>query len=320
MKNAVDRYGADATRVALLLGAEGMDDPDWRGENAADIQSKLEGLSKFACDVFTSNMENEEEHLERWLISKLQHRVESVTLSLDELKTRTALEVALFETWNDIRWYIQRKGKASGKTLADAVKTWLRLLAPFAPFTCEELWSQSGESGFVSVAEWPRAEPERLDVEAEEQENFIVDLIGDTLNILKATKIAPKRVCVYTAAAWKWQVYLKILEKAVVGEVKMNEVMKEMAADAELKPRMKEVADIVPRVIKVMMKLSGERKANLLKVGAVDEKEIVQDAVCFLKERLNAEVTVYSEEDAERYDPKQRAGLALPCQPAIFIE
>jgi leucyl-tRNA synthetase len=320
MKNAVDRYGADATRVALLLGAEGMDDPDWRGENAADIQGKLEGLSKFACDVFASAMDDEVGHLERWLTSKLQRRVEAVTLSLDELKTRTALEVALFETWNDLRWYIQRKRKANGKTLADAVKTWLRLLAPFAPFTCEELWSQSSEPGFVSVAEWPRVEPERVDVTAEEQENFIVDLIGDTLNILKATKIAPKRVCVYTAAAWKWRVYLKILSKAVAGEVKMNEVMKELVADAELKPRMKEVAGVVPRVIKVMMKLSGERKANLLKIGAVNEKEIVQGAVGFLEERFNAEVDVYSEEDAGRYDPKQRAGLALPGQPAIFIE
>lgn len=320
MKNAVDSYGADATRVALLLGAEGMDDPDWRGENATDIQSKLEGLSKFACDVFKSNMNEQEEHLERWLISKLQRRVETVTLNLDELKTRTALEVALFETWNDIRWYIQRKGKSCSKTLSEAVKTWLKLLAPFAPFTCEELWSQAGESGSVSVAEWPRAEPERLDVEAEEQENFIVDLIGDTLNILKATKIAPKRVCVYTASTWKWQVYLKILNRAVAGEVKMNEVMKEIATDPELKPRMKEVAGIVPRVIKVMTKLSGERKANLLKVGAVNEKDIVRGAVGFLKERFNAEVDVYSEEDAERYDPKQRGGLALPSQPAIFIE
>jgi leucyl-tRNA synthetase len=172
----------------------------------------------------------------------------------------------------------------------------------------------------VSVAEWPRVEPERVDVAAEEQENFIVDLIGDTLNILKATKIAPKRVCVYTAAAWKWRVYLKILSKAVAGEVKMNEVMKELAADAELKPRLKEVAGVVPRVIKVMMKLSGERKTNLLKIGAVNEKEIVQGAVGFLEERFNAEVDVYSEEDAGRYDPKQRAGLALPGQPAIFIE
>ena len=35
MKGAVEKYGADATRCALLLGAEGMDDPDWRAENVA---------------------------------------------------------------------------------------------------------------------------------------------------------------------------------------------------------------------------------------------------------------------------------------------
>jgi leucyl-tRNA synthetase len=81
MKNAIDRYGADATRVALLLGAEGMDDPDWRGENATDIQNKLESLSKFASDVFASADDDEIGHLERWLTSKLQKRVEAVTLS-----------------------------------------------------------------------------------------------------------------------------------------------------------------------------------------------------------------------------------------------
>jgi leucyl-tRNA synthetase len=306
--------------VALLLGAEGMDDPDWRGDTATDIQSKLESLSKFACDVFDSNMTNEEGHLERWLTSKLQRRVETVTLTLDELKTRTALEVALFETWNDLRWYIQRKGKAGGKTLADSVKTWLRLLTPFAPYTCENLWSQSGETGFVSVAEWPRAEPERLDVAAEEHENFVIDLIKDTLNILKATKITPKKVYVYTAAAWKWQVYMKILGKAVAGEVKMNEVMKEMTADAELKSRMKEVASLVPRVIKTLMKASAERKANVLKIGVMDELSIAKGANGFLRDRLNAEIAVFSEDDAGRYDPRGRAGMAMPGQPAIFIE
>jgi leucyl-tRNA synthetase len=320
MKNAVDRYGADATRVALLLGAEGMDDPDWRGENATDIQSKLESLSKFACDVFASALDDEIGHLERWLTSKLQRRVEAVTLSFDELKTRTALEVALFETWNDFRWYIQRRGKVTGKTLVDAVKTWIRLLAPFAPFTCEELWSRSGETGFISVAEWPRVDAGLVDVAAEEWENLVVDLIGDTLNILKATKIAPKRVCVYTAAGWKWRVYLRILSKAVAGEVKMNEVMKELAADKDLKSRMKDVANLVPRVIKALMKLSADRKANVLKIGELNEREIVANAVGFLRERFNAEVSIYSEDDADRFDPKGRAGMAMPGQPAIFIE
>jgi leucyl-tRNA synthetase len=258
-------------------------------------------------------------HLERWLLSKIQQRVVAVTSGLDELKTRTALQVALFEVWNDIRWYVQRKGKADSRALGEAVKVWLRLLAPFAPYTCEELWSQTGETGFISVAEWPRVDAERIDVAAEEQENLIVDLIADTLNILKATKITPKRVCYYTAAEWKWRVYLKVLEKAMAGEAKINEVMRELAADQALKPHMKDAASLVPRVIKAMNKLSAERKENILKIRETNEEEIITGALGFLKERFNVDVSVYGE-DAKRYDPKQRAQMAMPYQPAIFIE
>ena len=41
MKGAVEKYGADATRCGLLLGAEGMDDPDWRAENISDLQRQV---------------------------------------------------------------------------------------------------------------------------------------------------------------------------------------------------------------------------------------------------------------------------------------
>lgn len=320
MKGAVDRYGADATRCALLLGAEGMDDPDWRAENVSDLQGKFEGLMGFASAIIASAKVNEETVLEKWLQSKMQYRIKDVTQNLDELKTRTALQLALFETWNDLRWYIQRKGKTDAKALGEAVKVWLKLLAPFAPFLCEELWSQTGEAGFISTAQWPKFDECKIDVAAEEQENLITDVISDTLNILKATKIAPKRLVYFTAASWKWQVFLKVLEKSLSGEAKINELMKEFAADKELKPHMKEVAGLVPKVIKALTKLSAARKANMLKVKVTDEKEIVQCAVGFLKERFNAEVSVYGEEEGERYDPKQRAAMAMPYQPAIYIE
>ena len=230
------------------------------------------------------------------------------------------MEVALFETWNDLRWYIQRKGKTDNKVLVEGVKVWLRLLAPFAPFTCEELWSLAGEKDFISVAEWPRVDDARIDVAAEEQENLIVDLIADTLNILKATKITPTRICYYAAAEWKWTVYLKVLEKALAGEAKISEVMRELAADKSLKPHMKDAASLVPRVIKALNKLSTDRKANILKIKKTNEEEIIAGALGFLKERFNVEVSIYAEEDAKRYDPKQRAQMAMPYQPAIFIE
>ena len=258
--------------------------------------------------------------LERWLQSKLQSRIKEVTSSMDELKTRTALQVALFETWNDLRWYIQRKGNTKAKALGEAVKIWLKMLAPFAPFLCEELWSQTGEKDFISIAEWPKFDPSKIDVAAEEQETLITDLMTDTSNILKATKITPKRICFYTTAPWKWQVYLKILDKTVSGEAKIGDLMKEFAADKDLKLHMKEIAGLVPRVIKVLTKVSGDRKVNMQQIKVVDEQSILAGAGGFLGARFNAEVSVYREADSERFDPKNRASMALPYQPAIYLE
>ena len=72
--------------------------------------------------------------------------------------------------------------------------------------------------------------------------------------------------------------------------------------------------------MKALTKLPNERKANMLKIKAVDEKEILDSAIGFLKERFNAEVSVYSEDDQKRYDPKHRAAMAMPYQPAIYVE
>ena len=104
--------------------------------------------------------------------------------------------------------------------LAEAVKVWVKMLAPFAPFICEELWSKTGETCFVSVAKWPECDEEKIDVAAEEQENLIIDIIEDTTNILKATKITPERICFYIATTWKMQVYLKIVDKACLAKQK----------------------------------------------------------------------------------------------------
>jgi leucyl-tRNA synthetase len=320
MKNAVEQYGADATRCALLLGAEGMDDPDWRSENAADIQGKLESLRNFALTVIEKARSDETTHMEKWLLSRLQQRITEVTKNLEELKTRTALEIALFETWNDFRWYVHRKGKTEAKAVREALEVWLRLLAPFAPYVCEELWSTMGKRGFISVAEWPQADENKKDALAEERENLITDLIEDTLNVLKATKITPTRICYYTAATWKWRAYRNVVGKAVVGEVKINEVMKELAKDSTLRENMKAVASFVPKALKALNKLPNERKARLAEIELANEKEVIEEALDFLKERFNAEITVYGEEDGARYDPKQRAALAMPGQPAIYIE
>jgi leucyl-tRNA synthetase len=321
LKSAINHYGADATRCGLMIGAEGMDDPDWRAENIKDLQNKLDALKSFTTNIIsTPDKQPENTSLERWLQNKLQYRILEVTENLDSLKTRSALQTALYEVWNDLRWYIQRKGSTNATALFDAVKAWIKLLTPFAPYTCEEIWNQTGETGFISTAQWPKYNESLLDFAAEEQENLITDMLADTQNILKATKITPKQLVFYTAATWKWQIYLKILEKTNAGEAKISELMKEFSSNTELKPYIKDIAALVPKIIKITTKLSSERKANMTKIQNINEKEIIQNALNFLKDRFDTEVKVYSEEDKNRYDPKNRAQMATPYQPAIYIE
>jgi leucyl-tRNA synthetase len=320
MRNAIERYGADATRCALLLGAEGMDDPDWRREAAEDMQSKLESFYGFAKSIIENAKTEEKGQLEKWLMSTLQGRISEITENLGQMKTRTALEMALFEVWNDFRWYVRRKGNMDAKSLQKALPIWLRLLAPFAPHVCEELWSLTGEKSFISLAEWPKASEGKMDVQSEEQENLIKGVIDDTLNVLKATKMKPSRICYYAAAPWKWKVYLKVVEKSVHGEVRINEIMKDLATDDDLKTNMREIAKTVPKVIKEIGIMSDGRKADLLRIGTFDERETISEARAFLGERFKAEVSVYGEEDQKRFDPRQRAAMSMPRRPAIYIE
>ena len=320
MKNAIEQYGADATRCSLLLGAEGMDDPNWRSENATDVQNKLEVLRNLASDLIGMSKKGNEEHIDKWLRSRLQRRIADITQNLEELKTRTALEIALFEVWNDFRWYIRRKRKMESVVVKNAAETWVRLLAPFTPYLCQELWSSNQKETFICMAKWPKFDENELDLLAEEQENLLEELVADTLNVLKATKIVPTRICYYTAADWKQKVYRVILEKATEEEIKINEVIKEIAKDSSLKEKMKTIARFVPKMIKILGKLPKERINRLKEVELTNQKDFIESASNFLEERFNAKISVYREEEDSRYDPRNRATLALPLQPAIYIE
>ena len=52
----------------------------------------------------------------------------------------------------------------------------------------------------------------------------------------------------------------------------------------------------------------------------LDEKDFIKNSKKFLQKRFNTKISIYSEDELSKYDPKQRASLAIPGQPAIFIE
>ncbi len=320
LRSAIDNYGADPTRCALLLSAEGMDDPDWRSEKVKEVKAKLESFYNFSKKILKLRGGGGTGSLERWLISVLQKRVRSVSEGIEELKTRTALENALFETWNDFKWYVRRASKPNAAVLRGLLKTWVKLMAPFAPHICEQIWSEIGEEGFVSNARWPAYDEGKIDIKSEEAERLVKGVLVDTINILKATGIKPRKVVYYTSSGWKWKIYLKALELSRSKKAKVDQLMRSLMADEELRIRAKRTAAYAQKAIKQISGLHGDALERRLKIGMIDEYGIIRDAVNFYERELGADVEVYREDDQNRYDPRDRAKLADPYRPAIFVE
>jgi len=319
LKDALNQFGADATRCALLLGGEGMNDPDWRRETVGDVKSKLRGFQSLADSIIASAKETKTGHLETWLISMLQHRIKIVTENLEALKTRTSLENALFEVWNDFRWYIRRKQTFNSKILKAALETWSLLLAPFAPYMCEEIWNKMGHEDFVSLAEWPVYDEKKVNVQAEETENLIKNVLEDTSNILRATKMVPKEIYYYSAVSWKWKVYLTALKKSIFTNVVLSDLMKELMADPELKTVAGKVAKFARGITEEINRMPEDMKQRQLQIGALDEATLLGKAEAFFGREFNAKVHAYREDDQQLHDPQRKAGYAKPYRPAIYI-
>ena len=76
----------------------------------------------------------------------------------------------------------------------------------------------------------------------------------------------------------------------------------------------------VKALIDRIMSLPPEVRKRRMKLGKLNEMEILRQAIPFLARELKAEVSVHEEGEEGLYDPKTRASKALPHRPAIYIE
>jgi leucyl-tRNA synthetase len=194
------------------------------------------------------------------------------------------------------------------------------MLAPFAPFTAEEVWELMGNSQSITTTRWPVVEEEKIDIAAEESEFLISSLLSDIQNIVKVTKITPTKIVIYASAAWKVQVYNAILTNILEGRINFGQIMKNLIANPETS-RAKSDPKMVQKIMEDILSAPLEARNRRLKLTGFNEVATIQDAQSLLSDEINkAQIVVYSEEDPAKYDPKSRAKSARPFKPGIYIE
>jgi len=249
---------------------------------------------------------------------------------MDKLRMREALHNILYLLDQNLQWHSKRvRAKNRESLVVDILnefnKTRLRLLAPFAPFTAEEVWERMGNSESIIFAGWPLSDEGKKDLMAEESEELIMSMISDLQSIIKTTKIIPKRIILYIAARWKSDLYLKILSIVLVeNKFRIKDIIKELMKDSEQISTVRSDSNLIKKTIEdILSNPITVRKRRLKTMSNFDEGPYLEDAKSFISMECNsspAQIDIYSEDDMQKYDPKARARFARAFKPAIYIE
>ncbi|MFB5606216.1 MAG: leucine--tRNA ligase, partial [Nitrosarchaeum sp.] len=166
----------------------------------------------------------------------------------------------------------------------------------------------------------PKYSAEKVNASAIQSEELLKLLIEDIANILKVTKITPKKITIYTADTFKLKVYQSILEKVMSGQTNMGIVMKDLIANPETAD-VKKIPDFVQKTIKDILSEPTEIREMKLQSKDFDEKNFLTNELTQLgNKEFGVDINVFSESDENIYDPKGKARHARPFKPAILIE
>src|SRR5256712_8193625 len=149
------------------------------------------------------------------------------------------------------------------------------MIAPLAPHVAEEMWTSLGNKGMVSKADWPEFDESLHDSAAEAAESITRQTLDDTAEILKATGLTPKRITYYSAALWKWRIYQKALDMAVMSQTEQGNFIREVMSDAELRSIGKPAADFASKAIRQATQMKEELRNSRVGLG-LKEMEILE--------------------------------------------
>jgi len=211
---AVEKYGADALRQALLSASVGSDFPfEWKElKHANAFLQKLWNATRFA-QLHLKSLEIPRKTprlyiVDRWILACLQQLIEKVTNHMERFQYNLALQEIQGFFWHQfcdhylemVKYRLQKPPRKWMKesaryTISYVLWTTLRLCAPFAPHITEEIFQQLYNKqalNSIHTAKWPTINRELLNEEALETGELLKETIS-AIRKLKSQRRLPLR-------------------------------------------------------------------------------------------------------------------------------
>lgn len=175
----VKKYGADTLRTYILFVAQPDTSFEWFDKDIRSINKLLQRTLKLSSA-------KEDKDKKAYIESITQNKITQVTHHIENLQFNRAL-IEIFDLQSKIERYPS----------IYSIKTLLKLLSPFAPHTCEEVWEKLGEKKMLCQSAWPELDKKKVSRKAEQEIGALDKTTSDIKHILQITKKKAKKIYIY---------------------------------------------------------------------------------------------------------------------------
>ncbi len=292
--DTVSKYGADATRLALLTGSTPGNDVRFsedKIEAKRNFINKLWNISRFIISLVENKNNTEartnfssESLADKWIMAELESSKTLATEYLNNYNFSLAAEVLNDFSWNKLAdWYLET-AKVEGEKdelLKKILKDILILWHPFIPFVTETIW-QSFFDGVLMVERWPEARKiEEKDREALKDFALIQELIVAIRNLRSENKIEPAKKIKAVIFAHEFKNLIENQKHLILG-------LKTGIESLEIKESDNPPENsLVAIVNKIEIYLFGAIDENKKKAALIKEKENLEKLISLQKQKLD---------------------------------
>jgi len=165
-EHIIEKYGADTARLFTMFAAPPEKELEWN-------ENGLGGSYRFLNRVWRMVVENKEfievgevdlekvSKEDKGIIRKLHQTIKKVTESIEADYHFNTSIAATMELLNEVQDYkvnvleADKMSSESKKVFGDTLRNMVLMLSPFVPHTCDELWAELGNEGYLFDASWP---------------------------------------------------------------------------------------------------------------------------------------------------------------------
>ena len=297
----IQTYGADATRWYLVTNASPWDNLKFDMSGIQEVQRKFFGTLYNTYQFFAlyANVDNfkfeqayiaieQRPEIDRWIISSLNSLIQSVTTSMDDFEPTTAGRA--IETFVDehlSNWYVRlcrrrfwkgtyTEDKISAyQTLYECLETITRLMAPIAPFFCDQLFRNlngiTHQINAVSIhhANFPMADLKKIDTGLEKRMQLAQEVCSLVLSIRKKVNIKvrqPLQKILIPVLDPVIKEAIEKMEELILAEVNVKEINYITETDGVISKKLKPNFKLLGAKLGTKMKQASQVISNLNQV------------------------------------------------------